>query len=883
MKRLALFLLATAGLVACESKKETPKDDFSSPKSLFVDQVSSFTGGVISITSPIKLKLTKNMGDSLAGRQVSDKIFSFSPSIDGTTAWEDNRTLMFTPGNNLKSGQKYEATASLKKLFPGIDKDKQEFRFVFQTLIQNFDVSVGGLQFYKKSDLTKVKVEGYLQTADFAPFESIQKMVKASQNGKALELTWQNAATANTYTFNIENVVRGEKTGEVELEVSGEPIGLSKTDELEVEIPSLSDFKVVSTQIIRGKDNYISVVFSDPLNEQQNLNGLVTFKDVSSQPRMVINLNELKVYPTRTIKDRAELVINSAVKNVADFKLKEDYIAQLQFTQSKPEVRFTDTDKKAILPSTKGLVLPFEAVGLSAVDVTVVRVFEDNMLQYLQVNRIGGDYQLTRVGKPVVRKTIPLNTSGVTDLNSWNRFTLNLEEIIKAEPGASYQVRIGFKKSQSLYFCGGTSDIEDIDEEPESWGAQEEESYWDDYEYYYNSDYNWEERDNPCSSSYYGNRRSISKMLFASDIGIIAKKSDNDNLNVFVTNLLTTQPMSGVALEVYDYQQQLLATGKTDGDGKAEIRLVETPFVVVAKKDNQRGYLKLDDGSALSLSNFNVSGTKVKNGLKGFIYGERGVWRPADTVHLSFILTDMSKDLPKQHPVVMELYNPNGQLTYRKVSSNAVGDMYRFDFVTDSDAPTGNWQAKAKVGGAQFFKTVKIETIKPNRLKVNLTFDKDKFTANDQTVSGDLNVRWLSGAKASNLKAEYDLVLSPVKTTFDGYPNFSFDDESKDFYNDRTTVYEGRVNSDGFARVNIDLGNTKNAPGALNAKLYGKVYEEGGDFSISNVTIPYYPYSSFVGLKAPEGDKRGILLTDKDHTIRIATVDAEGIPVSRKN
>ena len=189
MKRLALFLLATAGLVACESKKETPKDDFSSPKSLFVDQVSSFTGGVISITSPIKLKLTKNMGDSLAGRQVSDKIFSFSPSIDGTTAWEDNRTLMFTPGNNLKSGQKYEATASLKKLFPGIDKDKQEFRFVFQTLIQNFDVSVGGLQFYKKSDLTKVKVEGYLQTADFAPFESIQKMVKASQNGKALELT----------------------------------------------------------------------------------------------------------------------------------------------------------------------------------------------------------------------------------------------------------------------------------------------------------------------------------------------------------------------------------------------------------------------------------------------------------------------------------------------------------------------------------------------------------------------------------------------------------------------------------------------------------------------------------------------------------------------
>lgn len=880
MKRLALFLLATSLFVACQSKKE---QDFSSPKSLFVDQVSSFTGGVVSITSPIKLKLTKNMGDSLAGKQVSEKIFSFSPSIEGNTSWEDNRTLVFTPTEHLQSGQKYEATANLKKIFPDISKDKQEFRFVFQTLVQNFEVTVGGFQFYKKSDLKKLKVEGYLQTADFAPFESIQKMVTAKQNGKTLQLTWKNSPTANTYVFNIENVKRGEKADEVNLEISGNPIGVSKSSDLEVEVPSLGDFKVVSSQIMRGKENYISVVFSDPLDDRQNLNGLVTFANLSNRPRVVVNLNELKVYPTRTIDNKAELVVNAAVKNVAGYKLKEDYIAQLQFTQSKPEVRFVNNDRKAILPSTKGLVLPFEAVGLSAIDVTVVKVFEDNMLQYLQVNSLGGESQLRRVGKPVIHKTIPLNTSGVTDLNSWNRFTLNLEDIITTESGAVYQIRIGFQKRQSLYFCGDSENNEGIDDEPEAWGVEEESSYWDSYEYYYSPGYNWEERDNPCSNSYYGNRRSISKILFASDMGLVAKKSDKGSLYVFVTNLLTTKPMSGVTLNVYDYQQQLLATSKTDGDGKAEISLSETPFVVVAKNGNQAGYLKLDDGSSLSLSNFNVSGTKIKNGLKGFIYGERGVWRPADTVHLGFILTDLTKELPEHHPVVMELYNPTGQLSYRKVSSSAIGDMYRFDFITDTDAPTGNWQAKAKVGGAQFYKTVKIETIKPNRLKVNLTFDKDRFTANDRTVSGDLNVRWLSGAKANNLKAEYELVLSPVKTTFDAYPNFSFDDESKDFYSDRTTVFEGRVNSEGFARVNINLGETDNAPGALNAKLYGKVFEEGGDFSISNVTVPYYPYTSFVGVKVPEGDKRGILLTDKDHTIRIASVDADGSPVSRRN
>ena len=175
--------------------------------------------------------------------------------------------------------------------------------------------------------------------------------------------------------------------------------------------------------------------------------------------------------------------------------------------------------------------------------------------------------------------------------------------------------------------------------------------------------------------------------------------------------------------------------------------------------------------------------------------------------------------------------------------------MYRFDFVTDRDAPTGNWRAIAKVGGASFEKVVKIETIKPNRLKINLAFDKDKFSASDVSVSGDLNVRWLTGATAGNLKAEYELLLKPAKTTFDGYPNFSFDDQSKRFSSSREMVFEGRVNSEGYTKINLDLTGTRNAPGALNAMLYGKVYEEGGDFSISNTSIPYYPYGEFRGIK----------------------------------
>ena len=880
MNRIALLILMTLFVWGCGDSSDQHKDDFSSPKSLFVDHINSFTGGVISVGDQIKVKLTKSIPDSLVGTSLED-VFDFSPAIEGATSWDDSKTIVFTPASRLTSNQKYEGTLNLESIITDLDDDKKEFRFVFQTLVQNYELEVGGLKLYDATNLKKVKIEGTIQTADIVAFDDLKKVLTAKQSGKSLEITWADLGRDNRYSFVVENVRRSDDQGEVNLLTDGAAINVQKEDEIEVEVPALGDYKVISSRIVRGEENYISVLFSDPLDTRQNLTGLVTMSSTNSNHRLVINLNELKIYPTREVTAEAVLKINAGVKNIAGYLLKEEYVTTLQFTQIKPEVKLVDTNEKSILPNSNGLVLPFEAVGLKAVDVTVIRVFEDNMLQYLQVNSLGGQSQLNRVGRPIVKKVIPLNTSGVTNLNVWNRFTLNLEDILTTEPGAFYQIRIGFQKRHSLYFCTENEQIQTIDNEQDEWGPEDEGSYWDSYEYYYNSDYNWEERDNPCSDSYYGNRRSVNKMLMASDFGLIAKRRDGGDLSVFVTNLISTEPMSGVTIEVYDYQQQLLSTDKTDSDGKVNIKLEKNPFVLIAKKERQIGYLKLDDGSALSLSNFDITGNKIQKGLKGFIYGERGVWRPSDTMHLGFILEDAQGKLPEDHPVIMELHNPNGQLAFRKISSEGIGNIYRFDFTTDQDAPTGDWKATAKVGGATFSKTIKIETIKPNRLKINLAFEKERFTANDKNVSGDLNVRWLSGATAKNLKAEYELLLKPMKTTFKGYANFSFDDHAKDFNSSKELVFEGRVNSEGYAKVNLNFGDTKDAPGALTAKLFGKVYEEGGEFSVSNASIPYYPFSTYVGVKAPEGDKRGILLTDEDHSVRIASVDADGNPISR--
>ena len=77
-------------------------------------------------------------------------------------------------------------------------------------------------------------------------------------------------------------------------------------------------------------------------------------------------------------------------------------------------------------------------------------------------------------------------------------------------------------------------------------------------------------------------------------------------------------------MEIYNFQNQIIDKKSTNNDGFIRVDLKKKPFLLIAKKGEQRGYLKLDDGSALSLSMFDIGGEKFKKGVKGFVFGERG-------------------------------------------------------------------------------------------------------------------------------------------------------------------------------------------------------------------------------------------------------------------
>ncbi len=849
----------------------------------FRPYISGFTSGIISSESPILITFTSEVArPDQFNHPIDEKLFDIKPGIQGTTSWINSNTIRFVPDKSLKSGEAYKVSFNMGAVM-SVPDNLKKFPFSFQIMQQYFDVQTEGLHFYEDGSRNRQKLSGTILTADVASGESVEKILSATQNNTKLPIRWNHNGDRLTHFFEIENIARGEKPGSVTLNWNGAPIEADLQGSLDYEIPALGNFELLSANVVQNDEQYVRLEFSDLLDAIQDLRGLIALEN-AGDIRTIIENNIIRVYPSVRQTGVKSIVLNENIKNTDSKPLGKTQRLDILFEELKPSLQISD--KGVILPSTDGMIFPFEAVSLKSVNVKITKIHSGNINQFFQVNTFTGNREVKRVGSVVVQKTVALNNTNPNDYSRLKKYALNLTELIQTEPGAAYQIKLSFNKKNTWYNCPEESnqtessfDTYDGDENYD----EPEYSYWDyDYDYYYYPpDYDYQERDNPCSNSYYGDWRSVTKNIFASDLGIIAKKGSNNKLTIAVTDLLSAKPQSNAIVEVYDYQQQLLTSNATNQDGIVSLSPARQPFFLIVKKDSQRGYLKLDDGSSLSVTSFDVSGQKIQKGLKGYIYGERGVWRPGDSLHLTFILENKLENNTGSHPVIFELQNPQGQIVKRMVNGTPKHNFYYFPTATDEDAPTGNWIARMKVGGAEFTRLIKIETIKPNRLKIKVDFGKEKITSIDQQISGNMEVKWLHGAVAKNLKANVELKLTQTTTSFPKFAEYTFDDPGRIFQSEQLDIFNDKIDQNGKAVIKARVHTEGTAPGALNANFRIRVFEEGGDFSTDQFSIPYYPYSSYVGIRVPQGDAaRNMLLTDTSHTISLVTIDDNGKPVS---
>ncbi|RCH55838.1 hypothetical protein DJ568_03525 [Mucilaginibacter hurinus] len=851
----------------------------------FSKYIEAYTTGVVSRQSTIRIKLAPDIQlTHQENEELESEIFNFSPSVKGKAYWIDARTIEFKPDEPLAPGKAYEAEFNLKDVIDVEGKFKQ-FNFSFQTVKPDFTIEFTGLRTATAVSRDKMKLGGVIQTADAEDPAKIEKILSAVYPSP-VKISWQHNTVSHTHSFTVNELTRVNGK-ELPLTVSwdGSSIDADKEGNQKYNIPAIGDFKVLAMRAVQDNDEYVEVQFSDAILVGQELNGLLTINDVAD-PAYTIDGSVVKLYAPERLEGNYTITVNPGIENISNKKISTRYTGSVFFENRLPAV--TIPGKGVILPNSGKLMMPFEAVNLSAVDVTIIKIYESNVPQYFQTNGFNGGFELRQVGKPVVQKTIRLDKDKALNLTKKNRFMLDVDQLLRAEPGAIYRVVIGFRSNYSLYNCSKNG-IEKSGEDDEyndgyEYGGDntskvndEDDEFWQRYDNFYPDDYRWEDRNNPCTPSYFTKQRWATRNILTSNLGLIAKRGSDNSMLVAVTNILTAEPMPGVDLQLLDYQKRVIYKIQSDADGLAKFNLKRKPYLLIARYNNERGYLKLDDGSSLPLTRFNVGGEQVQHGLKGFIYGERGVWRPGDAIYLTFILEDKLKTLPKTHPVEFEMYNPAGQLYKRITQTRSVDGFYSFHTSTDPSSPTGNWTAKVKVGGAIFEKKIKVETIMPNRLKLNLSFGGLQELTKGSGANGTLTARWLFGGTAQNLNAKVDAFLSAQTTAFKGFEDYTFDDPTLAFNTQTQTVFDGKLSAEGMAAVNTDINVENQAPGRLRANFLVKVFEPGGNFSINQIALPYNVYPGYVGVKLPKGsDLSGMLVTGKDHVVDIAAVDTKG-------
>jgi len=866
MKKLFVLSSLLVLFNACQSSKDV-EITFDNR---FLDYVNGYTSGIISKKDNISIELASEIS---IPETLPKDLFEINPTVEGSLV-KSGQTLIFSPSSPLKSGTQYIMELALGKLVE-VPDDMQTFTFAVKTIDQNFSFQTEEL---RTTELTKpaiLELNGLLSTADFEENDVVEKVLKAE--GQQIE--WVHSG-GNEHRFKVLNIQREEEGYQMKLVANGASLAVDRTDEEEIDVPSLKDFRVLSASVNLSGDLYVSIFFSDPIKKNQDFSGLLELEG-ESNPRFVINGNEVQMYLTSMHSGTKTLEIFEGIKNSFgyDYGFQTDRL--VSFDPENPQLKLIGSG--TILPSTDGMVIPFEAVNIRAIRVDVIKVKDQNIPQFLQVNNLNGSEQLTRVGRKVLSTMVDLSKKG-TDLTIWNRYTLNLSSLMQAEKGALYRLQFSFRPEDSIFPCSEEMEAESEGTGMESWSIYEGDGFdtWGGYYFRYPPNYRWDEQDDPCKTSYYNSQRFFQRNLIASDIGLIAKIGGDNSMKIFTTNMVTAEPVIA-NIELLDFQLQSLGKQTTDGDGVVSFDPERRPFLVIAEAEGQKSYLKLDDGSALTMSNFDVSGERVRDGLKGFIYGERGVWRPGDTIFLSFMLEDKGNKLPEDHPVILQFRDPMNNLYDRQVNTTGTKGLYTFKLKTESEDMTGNWQARISVGNTVFTKRIKVETIKPNRLKINLDLGDEVIPFDERMINSTLSVNWLTGIKASNLKAETTLTLKQVNTTFDGYNNFDFDDQSKRYSADKGVVFAGNTNEQGSTSFNYELPKTNAAAGALKATFKTKAFEPGGDFSINTKSVQYLPYESFVGIRVPDGDQYGRIPRAVKQEIKAVVLNSAGKPVSRNN
>jgi len=824
-------ILMTMLLLSCSKKPDSGGLKALSERP--ADLIVRISGGALSSADEILVGFAAPVVKrDMVGKAQSPNPFSFSPKIKGTAQWRDPATLVFKPENPLPLRSKFKGFLDLGSLNPEW-KNRKPVALNFSVAGREIDNIQAGFQPVARKNPEKVVFRGEIVLTESVDITAVKSAVRLAATGGSVPLIWTDTGRNTRFAFHTEDIFRPDSRRIYSLTVARKGLGLSGDFRQDFPLNPVSKFSLEDViQKDQGKGLGLEMRFSDPVDTTAELAGLIRLREISKEPTAPVSLTfqvtgkSVFLGGSMVYGRRYSLEI-SGVRSIWGSKMEKAVQQEVWFADQKPRVAF-DSDG-VFMTSILDRKLRFRTMNLSKVKLKIKKVFESNLGQFLQYESLASgkerneefsDYQIERVGVTIAEKILDIGNVK----NRWLTHQMDLSELIPGGEKGVFLVELSFDSKQMMYS-----------------GPKPTRRYYYGREYY----------SNPHSRGYIYRNGKVFKALIQSDIGLIYKAGSREHL-VWALDLKTARPMKGVHVRLRSYQHQVIAEGFTNSEGELHLEGVEgRPFYVEGEAGRQRSVLSLKE-MKWNMSTFAIGGVQPDSeGRKVFVFSDRGVYRPGDTVHLAIIARNAEHTFPENHPVSITLLNPRRQPVYHRTNKKATDGFYRFDINTRAEDLTGNWSVRIKVGDSTLVHPLRIETVVPFRLKLEYSGLPSRIESPLDFLRFGLSAKYLFGSPAGGMPAEITARISERPFTVPGFSRMVFHNQGIQFQPHEASIMEDKLDSRGTADVAWKLPEVRGAPGSLSVKLTAKVMENGGRSSRRTVSVPLDPFSRYVGIEVP--------------------------------
>jgi uncharacterized protein YfaS (alpha-2-macroglobulin family) len=348
------------------------------------------------------------------------------------------------------------------------------------------------------------------------------------------------------------------------------------------------------------------------------------------------------------------------------------------------------------------------------------------------------------------------------------------------------------------------------------------------------------------------------RWILITDLGIVAKRG-TDDLLIWLSSFKDLGAIDGATVTLVSDQNQVLASGRTDARGIWQwhdmAKLAKTkkqPFMVTVQRGNDFSFLVFGK-TEVDLSPFDIAGDTIpKDGYSAFVYGERDIYRPGETVEGVAVVRTRALEAPPQMPLVVKHHDADSERESFRINSGESG-IAPFKLSLPPYARTGRHRldviaGKDVVGTYNF----QVEEFVPDRIKVEVKSKKPHAGPGDDLVY-DVRGAYLFGPPAANLAVDTRVRLAPATFAPEGFESFSFFNGERKFDPREIENENGALDAAGVKEFRVPVPTGLMPPGALEAIISSRVQEQGGRGVAAVAHVPVHPWPYYVGLRRADG------------------------------